>query len=98
VVIYGNDVMEFRPDQWLHSEDYARALRGILWGLGFGARGCLGKEIANMEPFKAPLLFLRDFRVRSARPERRLGGYCVEVGIAHFTNMCVRVEWRVEDL
>lgn len=92
--IYGPDAGEFRPERWLHAEEDARVFAKYSMGFGYGARGCLGKEIANMELYKAPLLFLRSFRVKSARPEERLGRYAVKGGIAYFEDMWVGIERR----
>lgn len=94
--IYGSDAMEFRPERWLDSEEDARVFAKYSMGFGYGARGCLGKEIAHMELYKAPLVFLRSFRVRGAGTEERLGKYRVKGGIAFFTDMWVRIERRVE--
>ncbi|MCJ1398067.1 hypothetical protein MMC11_001264 [Xylographa trunciseda] len=94
VNIYGEDAEVFRPERWLESEDQAALFDKYSLGFGYGARGCLGKELAMMELHKGPLQFLRRFRFEEVRGEG-VSTYCVKGGIAFWRNIWLRVEARV---
>ena len=58
---------------------------------GYGARICLGKDIALMELYKGPLQFFRLFRpYLSSRPGRLV----IKGGVAFWEDMWVRIENR----
>ncbi|KAA8900648.1 cytochrome P450 monooxygenase [Sphaerosporella brunnea] len=61
--MYGEDADTFRPDRWLEANAETTALwdkYDFRWG--YGARKCLGRNIALMEIYKATILFFKHFR------------------------------------
>lgn len=59
---------------------------------GYGARVCLGKDIALMELYKAPLQFFRMYRpvINKQKP----GRFVVKGGVGFWENMWLRIENR----
>ncbi|GAB7346935.1 hypothetical protein MBLNU459_g1999t2 [Dothideomycetes sp. NU459] len=90
--IYGDDAEEFRPERWLEGEETVRVFQKCQLGFGYGARACLGKDIALMELYKAPVQFFRNFRIELDR--ERSGKYVYKGGIAYFEEMWMRIEKR----
>ncbi|KAK7756017.1 hypothetical protein SLS62_001960 [Diatrype stigma] len=91
--LYGPDADVFRPERWLADADRAREYAKYSLGFGYGARVCLGKDLAHMELFKAPLEFLRAFRPRARNP-REPARYVYRGGIAYFEDMWITIDRR----
>lgn len=90
--IYGEDADAFRPERWLDA-DKAKEFGKYNMGFGYGARVCLGREIANMELFKTPLQFLRTFKVDIVNKEQP-ANYKIKGGVSFFEDMWIRIEKR----
>ncbi|RYP71109.1 hypothetical protein DL771_005043 [Monosporascus sp. 5C6A] len=91
--IYGPDAEEFRPERWLDDPEKARECQKYSLTFGYGARGCLGKDLAQMELFKTPLQFFRAFKPRAANPKVP-GRYRYKGGIASFADMWITLDRR----
>jgi len=93
--IFGEDADDFRPERWLDEED-AKVFNKYNMAFGYGARVCLGQDIARMELFKAPLQFFRTFRPRATRTKdgELLGKYVYKGGITYFEDMWIAIDRR----
>ncbi|THY78911.1 flavonoid 3',5'-hydroxylase [Aureobasidium pullulans] len=91
--IYGPDASVFRPERWLEDGEKTRQYNKYNMAFGYGARVCLGREIANMELYKAPLQFFRMFEPVLANKEEP-GKYLIKGGVSYFTDMWMDIEER----
>ncbi|KAJ6031441.1 hypothetical protein N7540_002173 [Penicillium herquei] len=85
--LYGEDAEDFCPDRWLDPER-AILFKKYDFTFGYGGRTCLGKDIATMELFKAPLQFLRRYHFKQApgKPEAR---FVLHGGIASWIDVWI---------
>lgn len=54
---------------------------------------CLGRDVAMMELYKAPLQFLRNFKPDVVNKEQP-GKYVIRGGVSYFENMLINIERR----
>jgi cytochrome P450 len=92
--IYGEDAEIYRPERWLEDETKARDYAKYNFAFGYGARVCLGRDIAMMELFKGPLEFFRKFRFEDANNENKKPEFQVKGGVGFWTNVWVRLQKR----
>ncbi|KAK8069788.1 hypothetical protein PG994_006404 [Apiospora phragmitis] len=88
--IYGDDAETFRPERWLEDPERAKEYNKYNMAFGYGARVCLGREIASMELYKAPLQFFRTFRPTVVNK----GEYIYKGGITYYENLDIKLEKR----
>ncbi|KAK7991729.1 cytochrome P450 oxidoreductase [Apiospora saccharicola] len=88
--IYGDDAEEFRPERWLEDPERTKEYNKYNMAFGYGARVCLGREIANMELYKAPLQFFRTFKITVVNK----GDYIYKGGLTYYENLDVKLEKR----
>ncbi|KAF6836436.1 cytochrome p450 [Colletotrichum plurivorum] len=91
--VFGPDADEFRPERWLENEERTREMLKYNMGFGYGARVCLGRDLAMMELSKAPLQFFRTFKPEILNKEQP-GRYMVKGGVSFFEDMWVSIERR----
>jgi cytochrome P450 len=108
--IYGEDAAQFRPERWLESEERAKLYDKYNMTFGYGARVCLGKDIALMELYKGPLevsgpafhrigVELTFFQfLRAFRPAyvdpKNPGRYVIKGGVSFWMDMEMKIEKR----
>ncbi|RAL14130.1 cytochrome P450 [Aspergillus homomorphus CBS 101889] len=90
--VFGEDAEEFKPERWLDPE-HAKVLNKYIFTFGYGARVCLGRDIAMMELFKGPLQFFRYYtpHVIKDKPAAR---FVIQGGVGHWTDMWLTIEKR----
>lgn len=91
--LYGDDAGDFRPERWLEDPERAKDFLKYNMAFGYGARVCLGREIANMELYKAPLQFFRTFRPEIANKEVP-GRYIIKGGVSYYEDMWLSISKR----
>jgi cytochrome P450 len=92
--IYGDDAEDFRPERWLESDSKAKDYAKYNFAFGYGARVCLGKDIAMMELFKGPLEFFRRFRFEDATQGTEKPKFVVKGGVGYWTNVSLKIQKR----
>ncbi|KAL2812644.1 cytochrome P450 [Aspergillus granulosus] len=90
--IFGANAEEFNPDRWMDPER-AKLMNKYLFTFGYGARVCLGRDIAMMELFKGPLQFFRHYKPLpvKGKPEAK---FVVQGGIGYWRDMWLTIEKR----
>jgi cytochrome P450 len=67
--LYGQDADDFRPERWLEATDeYARKMGVSMFTFGAGKRGCVGKNIAQLEMSKFVPEAFRRFEIDVINP------------------------------
>lgn len=90
--IYGDDAMEFKPERWMDKEK-AKIYDKYSMTFGYGARVCLGQNIAMMELFKGPLQFFRNFKPEILNKQKP-GEFVVKGGVGFWKDMWITVSRR----
>ncbi|KAI9711732.1 MAG: hypothetical protein M1820_001876 [Bogoriella megaspora] len=88
-ILNGNDADVWRPDRWLEaSEEQVREWLRFQFVFGYGARVCLGKDIAMAELLKAGTELLRRFNIHRANGEER---WTVRGGVGWWEDLRVKL-------
>ncbi|KAL2851696.1 cytochrome P450 [Aspergillus pseudodeflectus] len=90
--VFGENAEEFNPDRWMNPES-AKLMNKYLFSFGYGARGCLGRDIAMMELFKGPLQFFRHYKPHSVKGKSE-AKFVVKGGIGYWRGMWLTIEKR----
>ncbi|KAL4806077.1 cytochrome P450 [Aspergillus unguis] len=90
--IFGKDAEEFNPDRWLNAER-AKIMNKYIFTFGYGARVCLGRDIAMMELYKGPLQFFRHFKPSAVfgTPEAK---FVIKGGVGFWRDMWLKIDKR----
>lgn len=65
--LFGEDAGEFNPERWLDDER-SQDLHRCFFSFGYGARGCLGRNLAWMEMLKAISTLFRTYDIHLQDP------------------------------
>jgi cytochrome P450 len=95
--VVGDDPDEFRPERWLEDETRAKNMLTYNMVFGYGPRECLGKHLAMMELFKAPILFFRTFTPEMVN-KKNPGRYMFKGGISYFQDMWMTIKRRSQSV
>ncbi|PLN76164.1 cytochrome protein [Aspergillus taichungensis] len=90
--MFGDDAEEFKPERWLDAEK-AKLFHKYLFTFGYGARICLGREIAMMELYKGPLELFRRFKPEfvSNKPAPE---FTIKGGVGYWRNVWLTLSKR----
>ncbi|KAK1852226.1 cytochrome p450 [Colletotrichum chrysophilum] len=95
--VFGPDAEVFRPERWLESEEKTKEMLKYNMGFGYGARVCLGRDLAMMELSKAPLQLFRRFKPEAIN-KTDPGRYVVKGGVSFYEDMWINIERRPKTL
>ncbi|KAE8153030.1 cytochrome P450 [Aspergillus avenaceus] len=90
--LFGPDAEEFRPERWLDA-DKTKLYNKHMLTFGYGSRVCLGRNIAMMELFKAPLQFFRRYTPRVV-PDSPSAKFVIKGGIGFWRDMWITIDKR----
>ncbi|OJJ58310.1 hypothetical protein ASPSYDRAFT_32364 [Aspergillus sydowii CBS 593.65] len=90
--IFGKDAEEFNPDRWMDAER-TKLMNKYMMTFGYGARVCLGRDIAMMELFKGPLQFFRHYKP-SHVPGKPEAKFVIKGGIGYWRDMWITIDKR----
>lgn len=107
--LYGVDAAKFRPERWTEDLDRAKEYEKYNMVFGYGSRICLGRDIALMELYKAPLQvrdycptavylltvgkFFRVFKPEVVKPNDT-GKFNVKGGVGYWTDIKLQIAKR----
>ncbi|GAQ05924.1 hypothetical protein ALT_3245 [Aspergillus lentulus] len=93
--LYGEDAEEFWPERWLDAEK-AKLYNKYSFTFGYGARVCLGRDIAMMELYKGPLQFFRRYNVQTVddKPKAR---FEIKGGVGFYRNVWLTIDRRLPE-
>ncbi|GES56824.1 cytochrome P450 monooxygenase [Aspergillus terreus] len=90
--LFGEDAEDFKPERWLDPEQ-AKLFNKYLFTFGYGARVCLGRDVAMMELFKGPLQFFCHFKPTLV-PGKPPARFVIKGGVGFWRDLWVTIEKR----